>query len=200
VGVFSLEETMYRHRVDAIAAIVVASLLGTSALSGQVTVRTSSGEVVTLTQKNVTDHLIAGDSLELEMAKLASGRSQNAAVKDFAQMLVTEHTGHLETLKKLAAEDDIGRAPNPADTTGAHLTRVLTELQAMAADANFDRAFVRAQIQLHTQSLADVRMLRPAAKDDDLQKEMDKTIPVLERHLSRAKQVAAQIGMPADGR
>jgi len=43
-----------------------------------------------------------------------------------------------------------------------------------------------------------LKMLRPAAKDDDLQHDIDRTMPVLERHLSLARQVGAQIGVTAD--
>jgi len=42
--------------------------------SGQVKVTTSKGEVMTYTQKNLVDHLIIGDSIEIEMAKLAAMR------------------------------------------------------------------------------------------------------------------------------
>ena len=66
----------------------------------QVKVTTSNGEVMTYTQKNLVDHLIIGDSIEVEMAKLAAMRTQNTAVRDFANMLVTDHEGHLEALEE----------------------------------------------------------------------------------------------------
>jgi predicted outer membrane protein len=69
----------------------------------------------------------------------------------------------------------------------------------MPADSGFDRAFIRSQIRHHEREIATLRALRPAARDDDLQKDIDRTMPVLERHLARAKIVAAQLGMPTDG-
>ena len=39
--------------------------------------------------------------------------------------------------------------------------------------------------------------MRSAAKDDDLQQDIDRTLPVLEKHLSRATQVAAQLAIPS---
>lgn len=41
-------------------------------------------------------------------------------------------------------------------------------------------------------------MLRPAARDDDLQEDIDHTMPVLERHLARARELAAQLGVTTD--
>ena len=175
-------------------------LLCLPAASGlaQVKVTTSSGEVMTYTEKNLVDHLIVGDSVELEMAKLAAMRTQNVAVRDFANMLVTDHQRHLEALRKIAADDDVGRQAVASDTSGAAAIRALTSLQSMAADSGFDREFVRQQIEHHKQELIALKMFGGAAKDDDLKEDIKHVTPVLERHLARARAVAAQLGMPAD--
>src|ERR1044071_6032693 len=101
----------------------------------QVKVTTSNGEVMTYTEKNLVDHMIVGDSIELEMAQLAAMRTQNVAVRDFANMLITDHKAHLENLRKAAAEHDVGRQALPSDTSGAQMIRELTSLQSMAADS-----------------------------------------------------------------
>ena len=175
-------------------------LLCLPAASGmaQVKVTTSNGEVMTYTQKNLVDHLIIGDSIEVEMAKLAAMRTQNTAVRDFANMLVTDHQGHLEALRKIAAEHDVGRQALSSDTSAAAAIRELTSLQSMAADSGFDRAFIRQQIDDHKQDLIALKMFGGAAKDDDLKEDIKHLTPVLERHLARARAVAAQLGMPAD--
>jgi len=188
-----------RKHLLATCAAAAAMLCGVGSLvSAQVTVKTSGGEVVQLTQKNLVDHLIIGDSLEVEAAKLAVARTQNAAVKDFANTLITDHTNHLENLNKLAGKRDIGREANAADTSNAMAIRILTTMRDMPADSGFDRAFVRQQIRHHMHEIDALKMLRPAAKDDDLQHDIDRTMPVLERHLSLARQVGAQIGVTAD--
>ena len=147
-------------------------------------------------QKNLINHLIVGDSIEVEMAQLAITRTQNTAVKEFANQLLTDHRSHLETLNKLAAKSDIGREANAADTSGAHLAGILKSLQSMAADSGFDQAFVQAQIDHHQAAINGLKKWRSAAKDDDVQKDIDKTLPILETHLSRANQVAAQLSNP----
>ena len=57
------------------------AMLGAAATRGhaQVTIKTAAGDVVQISQKNVVDHLIVGDSLEVEQAQLATTRTQNAA-------------------------------------------------------------------------------------------------------------------------
>ena len=187
---------MKAHQLSLLGAVGVALCVATTAAQAQVKVTTSGGDVATLSQKNVVDHMIVGDSLEVEEAQLALTRSQNAAVKDFATMLVTDHKAHLDNLRKLAGKSDIGREANSADQTAATAAATVGQLQSMGADAGFDKAFIDAQIQTHTREIAALKTMRAAAKDDDLQKDIDATIPVLDRHLARAKTVAAQLSAP----
>jgi putative membrane protein len=188
---------MKAHRLTLLAAVIAAVCVTATAGHAQVKVTTSAGDVATLSQKNVVDHMIVGDSLEVEQAQLAMTRTQNAAVKDFANMLVTDHKTHLDNLRKLAGKSDIGREANSADSSAAIAAGTFGQLQSMGGDAGFDKAFVDAQIQTHTREIAALKTLRAAAKDDDLQKDIDATIPILDRHLARAKAVAAQLNAPA---
>jgi putative membrane protein len=184
-----------RFTPAALAAIVTA--FAGSVAAAQVTT-TSGGDVVSFTQKHLVNHMIVGDSIEVEMAQLAASRTQNAAVKDFANQLVTDHKAHLEQLNKLAAKGDIGREANPSDTSGAHLAGLLASLKSMAADSGFDRTFVQDQIEHHQASINGLKAMRAAAKDDDVQHDIDATLPVLEKHLSAAQQLAAQLNKPGD--
>jgi len=68
----------------------------------------------------------------------------------------------------------------------------------MAADSGFDNAFVRSQIEHHKQALIALKMFGGAAKDDDLKDDLKNVQPMLERHLARAREVAAHLGLPAD--
>jgi len=188
---------MKAHPLTRLVAVTGALCVAASAGYAQVKVTTSGGEVATLTQKNVVDHMIVADSLEVEQAQLAMTRTQNAAVKDFANMLVTDHKTHLDNLRKLAGKSDIGREANSGDSSAAAAAATFGQLQAMGAEAGFDKAFVDAQIQTHTREIAALKTLRAAAKDDALQKDIDATIPVLDRHLARARAVSAQLSAPA---
>lgn len=187
--------TTHHSRLAATGLALALASLSASVAAAQVTT-TSGGDVSMFTQKNLIDRLIVGDSLEVEMAQLAITRSQNAAVKEFANQLLTDHRAHLDNLNKLAGKSDIGRQANATDTTGAHLAGVLKSLQSMAADSGFDQAFVQAQITHHQQTIDALKTMRAVAKDDDVQHDIDKTLPVLENHLSHARQVSAQLSKP----
>ena len=67
-------------------------------VSAQV-VTASGGEVTGMSQKNVVDHLITADSIEIQTAQLAASRTKNANVRDFANMLVADHQKDLANLQ-----------------------------------------------------------------------------------------------------
>jgi len=189
---------MKANRFTLLVAVIAAVCVTATTSHAQVKVTTSGGDVATISQKNVVDHMIVGDSLEVEAAQLAMTRTQNAAVKDFANMLITDHKSHLDNLRKLAGKSDIGREANSADQGAVAAAATLAQLQSMSADSGFDKAFVTSQIENHQREIAALKTLRSATKDDDLQKDIDATLPVLDRHLARAQAVAAQLGTPAN--
>ena len=68
----------------------------------------------------------------------------------------------------------------------------------MPADSGFDKAFIREQMRFHQQEIVALKMFGGAAEDDEFKDEVKRTLPVIERHLARAREVAATLGMPAD--
>jgi predicted outer membrane protein len=187
---------MRQNHLVAMAAAAAILCVAAPVAIAQVTVTTSSGEVVQITQKNLVNHMIVYDSLQLEMAKLAAARTQNAAVKDFANVLVNDLNNHLGHLNKLAGKRDIGREATVADTSAADPIRDINHMREMPGDANFDRTFIREQILHITREIDALTTFRPVAKDDDVQKDIDRNaMPAAQRHLAQAKQVGAAIGM-----
>ena len=184
-------------RGTVLATTTVLICFSASISAAQVKVTTSKGDVAIYTEKNLAEHMIMGDSVELEMAQLAASRTQNTAVRDFANMLITEHKGHLESLRKIAADDDVGRQASASDTAAAAAIRGLASLRDMPADSGFDKAFIRETIRFHQQEIIALKMFGGAAKDDDFKDEVKRTLPIIERHLARAREVAATLGMPA---
>jgi putative membrane protein len=187
--------TTHRSRLAGAALTLAVASLSASAVAAQVTT-SSGGDVTAFSQKQLIDHMIVSDSMELQLAALATSRTQNAAVRDFANQLIADHKAHLDNLLKLAGNANIGREANTTDSTGRQAANTFKSLQSMAADSGFDRAFVQAQIQAHQSSINTLKAIRPTVKDADVQKDIDATLPVLESHLSKATQLASQLGSP----
>jgi putative membrane protein len=149
----------------------------------------------TMTDANIMAHMIVGDSLEIEIARLAAERAGDPEVREFARMLVDEHTRHLSTSLEMARDEDIGSVPSDGDRHAVTLRRYLASLRAMESSPAFDRAFLRYQIRHHDHEVNALRAMRPAARDDDLEQHIDETLPVIERHLNRSRELGGRLGV-----
>ena len=148
-----------------------------------------------MTDANIMAHMIVGDSLEIDMARLAAERAGDPEVREFARMLVDEHSRHLATSLEMARDEDIGSQPNDGDRHAVTLRRMNAQLRAMGSSPAFDRAFLRYQIRHHDHEVNGLRAMRPAARDDDLEQHIDETLPVIERHLMRARELGSRLGV-----
>lgn len=149
----------------------------------------------TMTDANIMAHMIVGDSLEIEMARLAAERAGDPEVREFARMLADEHSRHLATSLEMARDEDIGSVPADGDRHAVTLRRYLASLRSMGSSPAFDRAFLRYQIRHHDHEVNALRAMRPAARDDDLEQHIDETLPVIERHLNRARELGGRLGV-----
>lgn len=185
---------MRTHRLlIAVSALAVPLMTGLPAHAQVVT--SAGGEVTALTQKKIVDRMIVSDSLGTEMARIAVAQTKNPAVREFANQLVTDYRGHLESLRKLADAPDVGRAP-AADSSNAREGRVLEQLRTMQADSSFDRTFVTEQVQHQQRTIDNLKKWRAGATNPALQKDIDNAVGVFEGNLSRAQAVAAKLQSP----
>jgi len=125
----------------------------------------------------------SSDMFEIESGRLALQRSQNPAVRPFAQMLIDHHTR--TTADLMAAAQAAGITPPPPTMLPRHM-EMLDRLR-MAPAGEFDAAFKREQIMAHQEALmlhrnyaaqGDVPQLRDAAA---------RTVPIIESHLNQAQ-------------
>jgi len=176
-------------RTQVIALVLcAASTAGAQVAAGDVALRTRA-------EQQLMNSIIVGDSLEAAMAQRVAARTQNAAVKELATMLATDHTAHAQSLAELSKSEKVGRLADPSDTTAIRQARVIVQLDSMAVGKFLDQAFVREQITHHANAIATLKAKRPLAHDDDFEKAIDQTIPLLQKHLEKAKTVGTQLGV-----
>lgn len=129
-----------------------------------------------------------GGIAEVELGKIAQTKAANAEVKNFAKMMVEEHTKANNELKSLAAK----RSINLPATMNSGNQSTLTELQNLVGD-EFDREYVAAMVDNHE---ADVQLFESQAADDsdpDAKAFAAKTLPTLKKHLDMIKAIQAKM-------
>jgi putative membrane protein len=126
----------------------------------------------------------ASDMFEVEAAKIAQKRSQNAEVKKFAGEMITAHTKSTADLKKAIA--DSGQTLTLPATLPSDLQGKLDDLNK--AD-NFDKAYMENQVDAHQAALD---LLQRYAQDGDvpaIKAFAAATAPVVQQHYDHAKTI-----------
>ncbi|MBW8785574.1 MAG: DUF4142 domain-containing protein [Novosphingobium sp.] len=125
----------------------------------------------------------SSDAFEIASSKPAQALGKSNAVKAFAAMMIADHTKSTDQLKAAAAK------------AGVTVTSELTSQQQadmsdlMNAGAAFDRIYGRKQLVAHVNALAGLRKYAAAGDSPPLKEFAAAAIPVVERHLSAARQL-----------
>ena len=148
-----------------------------------------------MSEQNILAFMLAGDSLEIEMSRLATTKGTDQRVRDFGNMLLNAHTGHLATLQKIDAEEDLDPVPMVNDIEGARMRGMLVWLSNTPAGPSWDAAFLRFQAAHHQNALDIVNLNIKNAHDDDFEKVIDATLKTLASHRDQARNIAGALGV-----
>jgi putative membrane protein len=129
-----------------------------------------------------------GGLTEVELGRLASTKAQNAEVKRFGQMMITDHGRANNELKALAANKKIALPTRPE---GEH-AGTIQKLQGLSG-AEFDRAYVDEMVEDHEKDVMEFEHQSQNASDADTKAFAAKTLPTLRKHLETIKGIQAKL-------
>jgi predicted outer membrane protein len=159
----------------------------------------SGGDVLDLagwTDGNVMAHLIAGDSLEIELSNLAIARSQNAQIVDAARMLVSAHSAKLAKQREMVTSENIPPVPHPNDMSDEKMVNAINQLRNLSG-AEFDRVWLTTQIEKHSMALKMIEGLEDVSRDDDLEDWVEESYTPIKDHLVHLNGLAPTFGVTA---
>ncbi|MDB4875017.1 MAG: hypothetical protein JWM41_1463 [Gemmatimonadetes bacterium] len=160
---------------------------------GGMTVGLRPVDVAQMTNSNIIAHLAIGDTLEVLLSRLGVDRAQNMAVREFAQRMVDAHSAHLHGIIQNAVQNGISPMLAPSDTADIATTRrAIDALTKAPAGPDFDRQLMRAEVAVHEHMLHDLNLMRSQAAGT-AQQIVDQTIPVVQQHLSDARNILQQL-------
>lgn len=129
-----------------------------------------------------------GGMMEVQSSELAMNTSSNQAVKDFAKMMIDDHTKANNELKSLAASKGISL---PA-TLGPEHKAKYDELAAKKG-ADFDKAYVATMDMDHQKTVQSFKDYSQNGTDADMKGWASKTLPTLEHHAMMVKDMQAKM-------
>jgi putative membrane protein len=121
---------------------------------------------------------------EVKMSQMALAQSQNAQVRQFAQHMIDDHTQAGKQVQALASQKDVV-LPQQLDTIHQDLVDGLRG----KTGADFDRAFMSAQVTAHQDTINNVKAEADNGSDQDVKQLAQQLLPKLQDHLRMAQQV-----------
>jgi putative membrane protein len=151
-----------------------------------------------LTDPEVAHVAVTANSIDIDAAKFAQTRTRNAAVKQFAATMITDHTAVNAQAAALATKLGVTPADNAVSQSlqsgAAQAHSALESLQGGA----FDRAYMDREVAYHQAVLDAIdKVLIPTTENAELKKLLVDVRPAIATHLEHAKQVRSQLSAPA---
>lgn len=126
----------------------------------------------------------SGGMAEVALGKLALTKTSNADIKNFANMMITDHGQANAELASIASAKNITL---PSEPDSAHLKKA-DELSKLNG-TKFDKAYVDAMIDGHTKTLDMMNNEAKNGSDSSLRAFAAKVAPVVQKHLDAINKI-----------
>ncbi len=143
--------------------------------------KASKGEA--MTDQKFVDFVAQTDMVEANLGQLAETVASSQAVKDYGEMLVTDHTKDFSQLNDVARQANL-TVPNAIDAE--HNKMMIDPFQKLKGAA-FDHRYIREMVAGHTKAIGVYKKESADAQNPALKSYAEQALPVLEKHLDGAK-------------
>ena len=138
--------------------------------------------------------VVTANQVDIDAGNFAKAHAKDPQVKQFAQQMITDHTGVNKQATALAAKLKVTPEDNPTSQSlksgGEENVNKLKTLKG----ADFDKAYIDHEVAYHQAVLDAVdKTLIPGAKNEELKALLVKTRPAFVAHLEHAKHVQAEL-------
>ena len=165
-----------------------------SVLAGVESLAVANPAIGGLSDPNILAVLDAMNVADSASGAVAASKATDREVREYGQMMVREH--HDMRVEGKGVADSSGLGPElPANDPGeANHTAAMSALEQAERGAAFDRAYIAHAVRMHEEALGTARNASQSTENPQIRALVDKAIPVIERHLNRAKEIQQRIG------
>lgn len=147
------------------------------------------------TDPQIAAIVVTANQVDIDAGMLAKQKSHNKDVQDFAQRMITDHTGVNKSATDLVKKLHVTPESNPtSDSLKQGGDTNLANLKQLDGHA-FDKAYIDHEVAYHQAVLNAVdETLIPNAQNAELKALLVKVRPAFVAHLEHAKKLQASLG------
>lgn len=138
--------------------------------------------------------VVTANQVDIDAGKLAEARAADQKVKDFARLMVTDHTGVNKAAADLARKLNV--TPRENETSRSLKQggdKNLARLKGLSGEA-FDKAYIDHEVAYHQQVIDALdKTLIPGASHPELKALLVKVRPAFVAHLEHARQIQSSL-------
>ena len=151
---------------------------------------TSSGPNAANTDpdQDFVNNAAKGNRAEVQLGKLVAAKTKDASVKQFAQMMVKDHTNALNKLQQVAQSKNITLPDGIPDDAQALQSKLSRD-----TGKQLDKDYMDGMVQDHEKDVQEFQQATNTLKDPDIKNWAATTLPTLQKHLDKAQQVDAKV-------
>ena len=138
--------------------------------------------------------VVTANQIDIDAGKLAKAKGHAKEVRDFAQRMITDHSGVNKSATELVQKLKVTPEPNPTSQSlqqgGDQNLANLKKLEGAA----FDKAYIDHEVAYHEAVLSALdKTLIPSAQNAELKALLVKVRPAFVAHLDHAKEIQASL-------
>ncbi|MCR6639170.1 MAG: DUF4142 domain-containing protein [Sporocytophaga sp.] len=145
-------------------------------------------EVTVMEAKEFVEKAAKGGMAEVEMGKLAVKNAKDKEVKNFAQMMVDDHTKANNELKKIATKQNI----TVPTSIGEENNMMLNDLKKKTG-AEFDKAYIKHMVDGHKKMLDLFEKASTELKDTELKNYAATNVKTIQMHYDKATALESKL-------
>lgn len=174
---------------------MITLMFTTVALAAFTTVRAQTEQTsATPTDPQIAMIAVTADNVDINAGKLAADKTSNPKVKEFAELMVRDHTSvnnqATALAKKLNVTPEESATSRKLNSDGEKMMAKLKKLSGAA----FDKAYVDNEVNYHEAVMKVVdETLIPNTKNGELKSLLESARPIFVSHLNHAKEVQASL-------
>jgi putative membrane protein len=134
--------------------------------------------------------LAEGGMSEVDLGQLAEQKSTDPKVKDFAAMMVKDHSAASQKLESLAAAKDVAL---PKTLDASH-TGMKSRLESLSGPS-FDKAYIEAQLKAHGHTVSLLEKEISSGQDPQAKAFAQSGLPTIQHHLQAVRTLASEEGL-----
>jgi putative membrane protein len=146
------------------------------------------------TDPQIAAIVVTANQVDIDAGKLAKSKGQSKGVQEFAQLMITDHSGVNKSATELVQKLHVTPEPNAtSESLQKGGDQNLATLKGLSGSA-FDKAYVDHEVAYHEAVLQAMdKTLIPSAQNAELKALLVKVRPAFVAHLDHAKQLQAQL-------